>query len=235
MSALDNTVPPAAVGNQPAEREKGRSWRVGTLSMGFTLMLIGTAFAVSLWQEIDAYDMLLWVAPLVFILLGLELLIYLFVSGKRDTVIRYDWISVFFVGLVGFASVVMALLMSTGLFDELERQMKTTERTVYVESEKAAVPDKIIKIVLQSPVEIAIDKTSGQELQLLGQIRYWSDEALSRETASKNIMTTKTIGDVMYVFVNPPDAVAGSWFSVSADPGLTLAIPDGVALDRRYP
>lgn len=75
-----------------------RTWRVGSLSMGITLMLIGTALAVSLWQDAEAYELLLWVAPVVFVLLGAELLIYLRTAGKHGMIVRYDWISVLFVG-----------------------------------------------------------------------------------------------------------------------------------------
>lgn len=211
---------------KPVERE----WRVGSLSMGITLILIGTAFAVSIWQDAEAYELLLWVAPVVFILLGVELLIYLKSSGKTDTVIRYDWLSVFFVGLLGLGSLVLSLLMSSGIYDEIQRELNMTARTAYVESGKVEVPKEIKTIVVQSSIPVSVEDAETKAIQLIGQIKYWSTEAM---TDRGGLLHTNIVGSTMYVFVDSPDVKSGGLSSESLHSGLILTIPKDIALERR--
>lgn len=211
---------------KPAERE----WRVGSLSMGITLILIGTAFAVSIWQDTEAYELLLWVAPVVFVLLGIELLIYLRTAGKSNTIVRYDCLSVFFVGLLGAGSLVLAMLMSSGIYGELQREVNMTTRTAYVESEKIVVPEGMKKIVLQSALYVTWEEAKTNELQLIGQIRYRSIEPISNQN---ELIHTNVAGSTLYVFVNSPDMRSGVLSSDWLNPNLILTIPEGVEVERR--
>ncbi|RJE86024.1 hypothetical protein D3P07_18210 [Paenibacillus sp. 1011MAR3C5] len=211
---------------KPAERE----WRVGSLSMGITLILIGTAFAVSIWQNTEAYELLLWVAPVVFILLGVELLIYLKTSGKSNTIIRYDWLSVFFVGLLGLGSLVLSLLMSSGVYGELQREINMITRTAYVESGKVEVPKEIKKIVVQSALYVSVEEADTNKLQLIGQIRYRSMEPMSNQN---ELIHTTIVGSSLYVFVNAPDMNSGVLTSDSISPGLIVTLPKGLEVERR--
>jgi hypothetical protein len=199
--------------------------------MGVTLMLMGTALAVSLWQDIEAYEMLLWVAPVVFILLGAELLLYLKFSGSECAIVRYDWISVFFVGAVGMASLGLALLMSTGLFDELQRGLQMTQRSVFVETKPMQVPADINKIVVHSLGGVEFSETDTREVKLFGQIRYWSAEKLDR--LDDSLLRTNIVGSTMYVMIGAVDHRDGGFVSDTIDPQLTLIVPKGVKLEER--
>jgi hypothetical protein len=218
--------------NAAVNRPEGvRTWRVGSLSMGVTLMLMGTALAVSLWQDIRAYEMLLWVAPVVFIMLGAELLLYLKFSGSERAIVRYDWISVFFVGMIGAASLGLALLMSTGLFDELQRGLHMTQRTAFVDTRAVKVPAEINKIVVHSLGGVQFGETDTRELQLFGQIRYRSSEKLER--LDDKMLQTHIVGTTMYVMIGAADHRDGGIISDTVIPELTLIVPKGVELVER--
>ncbi|MDF2835863.1 MAG: putative lipoprotein [Paenibacillus sp.] len=206
-----------------------RAWRVGSLSMGITLILMGTAFAVSLWQETEAHELLLWVAPIVFILLGLELLLYLKMSGSRDTIVRYDWISVFFVGMIGAASLVLALLMSTGVFDELRSGMQMTQRTAFVETEGVPIPAEVKKVVIQATDGVTWNETETREARLMGQIRYWSKEPIS--SINKDIWRTEVIGDTMFIVVGSIPRRDGGFVNDAVRPMLILTLPKGLEVE----
>lgn len=216
----------ASVSKQPNERE----WRVGSLSMGITLILIGTAFAVSLWQDTEAYKLLLWVTPIVFILLGAELLIYLAVAGKGERLVRYDWISVFFVGLIGTGSLVLALLMSTGLFDEMKRDLTMTYRTAFVETKNIEVPETVDNIIVQSYGSLSVEQKETRTLHLMGQVRYRAEKSLT--IPGESILRTEIVGSDMYVFIGTPDWGNGSPADYSL-PELILALPQGITVERR--
>lgn len=219
--SIVNMVNPAV--NPP---EGKRIWRVGSLSMGVTLMLMGVALAASLWQDIEAYEVLMWIAPVVFILLGAELLLYLKFSGSERAIVRYDWISVLFVGAVGITSLGLALLMSTGLFDELQRGLQMTERSAFVDTKTIEVPADIKKIKVQAWDGIEIDQTDTRELKLIGQIRYWSSEKLER--LDSEMLQTDIVGTTMYVRIGSVDRRDGGFISETVNPKLTLIIPKGV-------
>ncbi|MDQ0063880.1 hypothetical protein [Paenibacillus harenae] len=224
MSAIDTM-------NRPLPSEGIRTWRVGSLSMGVTLMMIGTALAVSIWQDIEAYEMLLWVAPIVFILLGLELLLYLKFSGSDRAIVRYDWISVFFVGLIGTASLGLALLMSTGLFDELQRGLQVTQRSVFVEPHSLQVPDNVNKVIVQSIGGVDLGETDTREAKLFGQVRYWSAEPIGNP--DKELMQTTIVGNTLYIVIGTLDRRDGGLVTDTYDSQLTLVLPKGLEIERR--
>jgi hypothetical protein len=223
-------LPPPPGSPPPIAAAQGIStWRVGSLSMGITLILMGTAFAVSLWQETEAHELLLWVAPVVFILLGFELLLYLKMAGNRDTIVRYDWISVFFVGMVGAASLVLALLMSTGVFDELRSGMQMTQRTAFVETEGVPIPAEVKKVVIQATDGVTWNETETREARLMGQIRYWSKEPIS--SINTDIWRTDIIGDTMFIVVGSVPRRDGGFVSDAVRPMLMLALPKGLEVE----
>ncbi|WP_168123069.1 hypothetical protein [Paenibacillus sp. HB172176] len=220
--------PESGQGRQPTQR----IWRVGSLSMGITLMLMGTALAVSIWQDAKAYELLLWVAPIVFILLGAELLLHLKLSGSRHTMLRYDWMSVFFVGCIGFASLVLAFLMSTGLFDQFKAVLQTTQRTVIVNTDKITVPGEIKKIVVQAVDSVTIEESDSREAQLMGQIRYWSAEP--NISINQDIMQTKIVGTTMYFIIGSMDRRDGGLVTDTIRPMLILSLPNNVEVQRYF-
>ncbi|MCA0758266.1 hypothetical protein KP806_24735 [Paenibacillus sp. N4] len=203
-----------------------RTWRVGSLSMGVTLILLGTALAVSIWQNIEAYEMLLWVAPVVFMMLGAELLLYLKFSGSDRAIVRYDWMSVFFVGAVGMASLALALLMSTGLFNELQRELSMTQRSAFVDAQTVEVPANVKKIVVQSLSGVTVEESETREVHLFGQVRYWSADQLAR--LDDKMMKTKIVGTDMYVMIGTVERKDGGLVSDMVDTQLTLVVPKGV-------
>jgi hypothetical protein len=59
--------------------------------MGLTLIMIGTGLLGAMCNGAVTADFLLKWWPVVFILLGGEILVYLFLSKQEQPVIRYRW------------------------------------------------------------------------------------------------------------------------------------------------
>lgn len=231
-TANSMNLPPLPGPPPPYPAGRGmRTWRVGSLSMGITLMLIGTAFAVSLWQEAEAYELLLWVAPIVFMLLGAELLLYLRMSGRRETIVRYDWISVIFVGMIGAASLILSLLMSTGVFDELRSGLQMTQRTAYVDTDGVQIPNEVKRVVIQSMGGVTLSQTDVREAHLIGQIRYWSDNPIA--SINNDIWRTKIVGDTMYIVIGSVPRRDGGLVTDAVQPNLMLALPKDIQIERQ--
>jgi hypothetical protein len=98
-----------------------KRWRVGTLSMGLILVASGIIMLVSLIAQVNVLTVLLTFWPVILISLGIEILLHLFVKNDDDIKLRYDVLSIIFIGFIlvisiGFYAVTYVL----GLLDAHE-------------------------------------------------------------------------------------------------------------------
>lgn len=82
-----------------------REWRVGTLSMGVLLIVLGCVLFVSQIQGWSSIQIIFKLWPLVLIMLGAEILGFLFFSRKENSVVKYDGFSIFIILVIVFFSV----------------------------------------------------------------------------------------------------------------------------------
>jgi len=211
--------------------EGKRVWRVGSISTGVTFILIGAALAASLWIDFQAYEAFSWIAPILFMMLGAEVLFYVKYAGSAGVGIRYDWFSIFVVGVIGLASLGLTLLMSTGLFDELQRGLQMTQRSVFVEAQSVEVPEHISNIVVHSLSHVEIEETHQRELQLFGQVQYWSSKKL--ELSGASLLQINVVDSTMYVMIGAVDRRDGGLVSDTVDAQLTLVVPEGIEVTSR--
>lgn len=100
-----------------------RTWRVGTLSMGVTLLLMGIGL---LYAQINQQLVLDWAVhwwPLVFILLGAEVLWQAYQAKKTDGRVVYDILSVIIIGLLLCFGLAMQALSETGVIEQCKTML----------------------------------------------------------------------------------------------------------------
>lgn len=96
-----------------------RTWRVGTISMGVSLVGLGMILLISQIANMNMTTILLSWWPLLFIILGVEILFYIYFSRKESSFVKYDILSILFVGLLGTTGIVLILLTSSGIMDQV--------------------------------------------------------------------------------------------------------------------
>ena len=103
-----------------------KHWRVGSLSMGLILVASGILMLVSLVVKVDVLNVLLTFWPIILICIGVEILLHLFIKKSDDTKLRYDGLSIFFIGFIlvisiGFYAVTytLGLLESWDVLDRV--------------------------------------------------------------------------------------------------------------------
>ncbi len=176
---------------EPATDNKGtgatakpqvRQWRVGTFSMGFTLIALGLALLLDKAAgHALSYENLLRYWPLILVVLGTEILLYNFVAGAKGRSIRvtYDFLSIILVIILLFAGIALTALESVGLIDLARRNFNTTEQTV--EREKTLPAAGIASLYLEDESgSVKIISYSGEEIVIKSQYR---GMFLSREDA----------------------------------------------------
>lgn len=188
-----------------------KQWRIGTLSMALVLISSGIFLLISGWsgkQLLSDLIRLWW--PVIFVLLGLEIVVYLFVHKKNEPILRYDVFSILFVGILGMVCLGMLLLASVGILDEVRYAVSAQEHTVAMNPIVEKVDDKVAKIVVQADEhgfgEIHVSASNVDEVHLMGSYReLLVDDAALHEKYEKDAVSTHTIGDTMYIrLLQPP-------------------------------
>ena len=107
-----------------------REWRVGTFTMGFALIALGVFLLLDLFGAFNGgyWAMRLW--PVVIIFLGVEVVLYAMLATKKpeNLKIKYDFVSMFLVVLLGMAS-----LGLWGFNEVLDRYAEETGRSWFQE------------------------------------------------------------------------------------------------------
>ncbi|WJH36244.1 hypothetical protein N6H14_10535 [Paenibacillus sp. CC-CFT747] len=166
---------------------------------------MGLSLLLSIGSGKDAAGLLLDWWPVIFLLLGGEILLYLFLFKDQKPMLSYDLFSLFVVGVLTAAGIGMAVLTSTGLIQELRMAAGSVERTKELPYIKQAVPAEVEKIVVQSAIPtLKVDTMQDKELHLFGSYRVMDED---KETAARSAVTeqevasVRTIGRTLYVQV----------------------------------
>ncbi len=209
-----------------------RQWRVGTLSMGLSLIIMGVILFMTGANSREFTDLLLAWWPIVLIILGIEILFYFFLSKKENSTIKYDVFSIFFVGLIGSICIGFTLLTSIGLVEEIRDTLHTVEKTVDLPEVNQQIDSSITRIVVEKGYkEIAIEKTKDSEMLFFGTYRSTvskdNDEGSIEMTEGKDIITTHVSGDTLYVSIKdlPRERGFDSYYPQMT---ATLVLPDRV-------
>lgn len=211
-----------------------KKWRVGTLSMGVSLIWLGTVLFISQWKGTEAFDTFLTWWPIVFVLLGFEILGFLFFAKKENSVLYYDMLSLFFVGVLCIGCLGLALMTSTGVLKEARSMLGTVEHTKDIPVTKEALGDGIKKVIVESPDQnYKVDKSVERAVQVFGTYRERVKAGAQDQTLEKDqVVSVHTVGDTMYVQIKslPVERGLDSFYPRM---NLTVVVPQEIQVEMR--
>lgn len=105
--------------------------RVGTVSMGIVLIFFGILIFVSQVSSTSAVEMFIKFWPGILILLGGEILYYVYSNKNEETKINYDVFSIFIVTTILIVNIFIYGLMETGVMDLIK--LKVSQQIDYHE------------------------------------------------------------------------------------------------------
>ncbi|MET3504030.1 hypothetical protein [Halalkalibacter oceani] len=216
-----------------------RVWRVGTISMGASLLLLGIILFIAQFSEISVSQIMLAWWPVIMIILGLEMLVYLFLSKQEKPLLHYDFLSIFFVALIGTAGIAFALASSTGLLDLVENELAREERTLDLPPVSHPIEPEVNRVVVQTgPYPLTVEATTGAELSLFGTYRASlgkEDTLVSRPEEYASIYQR---GDTLYLIIKQlPREIAG-FSQMTPQVEATVFVPGDVEVEvvgQQYP
>lgn len=211
-----------------------RKWRVGTVSMGLSLVLLGVFLLLTQIKGTKMFEPFLVWWPIILVVLGIEILLYLFLSKQENPIVKYDFISILFVGLLGTIGIGFTVLTSTGLLTELQTLVVAEDKSFNLPSIEEELPDNIKRIVLEtSDHEVNIEGSNVNQLTVFGTYRAKVNPKSKPLIADKdNYTLTKIVGDTMYVTIKATSRHSGPFSTYMAiEP--TVVVPNNVRLEVR--
>ncbi|MEJ9220946.1 hypothetical protein P4H46_22495 [Paenibacillus glucanolyticus] len=194
--------------------------------MGLSLLILGLLVLSSAWKGVEVYSSAVRWWPIVFVLLGTEIVVYTLIFRKQDTV-RYDMFSILLIGFLTFCCIGMAALSATGLMEQIRRETMAIQQTIPIPDQKVAIPDGVKKVIVQGSYNhnIRQDVSSADEMLIFGSLRTEDSEIWSQAELPA-LIQIKQSGNILYVQLNDPPRYAfrgsSSWFDV------TVSVPASV-------
>jgi hypothetical protein len=209
-----------------------RTWRVGTVSMGASLLLLGVILFLSRFLGMELVHVMTAWWPILLIVLGIEILLYLYLSRQEKSMIKYDFLSIFFVGVLGMVGIAFAILSSTGVMGKVEEAMAREERSFELPAYAYKMDDSIKRVVVRTTgYAMTIETTAEREVSMFGTYR---TETTSRKeklvkSADDYVFANKK-GDTLYLNVKTLPNESGP-FSTYQEMAATILIPADVKLE----
>lgn len=191
-------------GHEPVPAATVRQWKVGTLSMGMSLLLLGILVMTSQWKGVEVFDSALKWWPIVFVLLGIEIVGYTLFFRKGEYV-KYDVFSILLIGFLTFFCIGMAALSATGLMDQIRREAGAVYKTVQIPDMNMEVPEGVTKVIVQGSYlyNVKKDASTSKDLLVFGSVRTTEEELMKGDGLS-SLVEAKQSGNVLYINLSEP-------------------------------
>lgn len=204
---------------------------MGSFSMGAALLLLGMFLLLSQvfkWSD-PAVALFSW-WPIIFIVLGIEIIVYQIRSKQEKTNIQYDFISIIFIAVLGTCGLVMAMLSASGLLEMAGNVVKAEARTANLPAYEEASLNGIDRVVVDAGTfPLTVESTEAKAVSLFGTYRTETigDKNLI-EHVSEYVLAEKK-GDTLFIKLKelPHQRFINSYHEADA----TLLIPSDKELE----
>ncbi|MFD2446615.1 hypothetical protein ACFSO7_21990 [Bacillus sp. CGMCC 1.16607] len=208
-----------------------RVWRVGTFSMGASLLFLGVILLFSQFFNLKLYKMMIAWWPAILVVLGIEILVFLFFNKHEKPFLKYDFLSIFFVGVIGMIGIGFVLLSSTGLMEKVTDVMESQEQTMELPPFIQKVDAEIKRIVVKTEqYPITIEATPNKEVSMFGTYRTVMRENEKLINQSTDFLHVQQNGDTLYIEMKDLPSQTGP-FDYYATVSATLLVPSNVKLE----
>ncbi|WHY86784.1 hypothetical protein QNH39_02595 [Neobacillus novalis] len=208
-----------------------RTWRVGTFSMGASLLFLGLFLFFSKLLGLNLVQVMTAWWPLLLVVLGIEILLYLFLSRQEKPVLKYDFLSIFFVGVLGTAGILFAILSTTGIMGKVEDVMAREERSFELPAFAYKTDESIKRVVVRTVgYDMTIEATEEKEVSMFGTYRVQTAKKAGLLKSADDMIAAKQKGDTLYLNVKTLPNEIGPFYS-HGNVAATILVPKDVKLE----
>lgn len=205
-----------------------RKWRVGTLSMGILLVALGAGLIVAMVNKIVVVDLFSKWWPLLFVLLGIEILGQLYLNKGEEIKVKYDIFSIFIVFIIVISGLGVQCLNEFGITRHVNVMLDSQNYLLETQPIEFAIDQDIKKMVIEAPpAPLQIHTSNADAVISRASVSVTAD---SKEKAMQIVETSGKCnnyiaGDTCYISFDM--ALYGSDFGYDNRlTGYTLIIPD---------
>lgn len=207
-----------------------RTWRVGSFSMGGALVFLGVFLLLQQVLDWDPAVALLSWWPVLFIILGIEILVYLLFFNKENSHVKYDFMSIIFIGFIGTVGLGVALLQTVGLLDAANHYISADVKTVDLPKYEETMLDGITRVQVDTgPYPVTIESTPSKTMTMFGTYRGDVDKKGSPVKEVSDYALVEKHGDTIYIRFKEIPYKRYSGYSGQMEP--TLLIPENMNLE----
>jgi len=172
--------------------------------------------------------------PLILIVLGLEIVVFMFLSKQESPVVKYDFLSIIFISILGTMAIVFTLFTSLGVMNEIQTVIHSETQTLELPKWEQSVPSEVEKVIIQTGSHmVQIDGSNSDKLHILG--TYRTNVNRKDQPTDMNLVEiaiSKVIGDTLFIFIKDPVSKSGP-FSTYTYVNATIVVPVHLDLEVR--
>jgi len=209
-----------------------RTWRVGSISMGILLFLLGILLMLGHFFHIDSTTLLVTWWPIILISLGIEILLFLFLSKQDKPYMSYDFLSIIFVGFLGMFTLGLTMLTTTGVLDKVNEWTQMTTQSLNLPAYETTIKEDIERIVVQTNNHsLNIQDTSSHSVNVFGtyEARIIDDHAPIQSVS--DYLLVEKIGDTLFIQMKEQYNDLFAPFDQQLYFDTTIVVPSNVSLD----
>lgn len=210
-----------------------RQWRVGTLSMGLLLVALGIIMLVSQILNTSVIEHIFKWWPVVLILIGIEILIYVFLSKQEEPKVKFDVFSIIIISIIMITSVgfyAVTGLISSGnaivsidsMFDNYRNESKYT-----MNFEVDATGSNLI--IDNSMGDVSVTKGEGQKIEVEANITIKNNDEEYAAKVSESLVSIKEEKDIKITSNSKKYSNNGKIGSIRID--YSVKVPDTVKVE----
>jgi hypothetical protein len=208
-----------------------RTWRVGTFSMGASLVFLGLLLFLSKFLDFSLVQVMTAWWPILLIVLGIEILLYLVLSRQEKPMLKYDFLSIFFVGLLGTVGIGFAILSSIGVMGKVEDVMTREVRSFELPAFSYKTDDSIKRVVVRTVgYEMTVEATADKEVSMFGTYRVQTAKKAKLLESADDIIVANQKGDTLYLNFKMLPSEIGP-FDSQGIVTATILVPNDVKLE----
>lgn len=177
-----------------------RQWRVGTISMGLTLIILGIILFSTKIIGFDLTSIMMSWWPLILVVLGIEILVYLFKSKETTPLLKYDFLSIIFVGIIGMVGISFMIIQTIGLADYAQAYISSEYRTYDLPQLNYDLDKSVKRIVVETGNHpLTVEGINSQEIAMFGTYGVFAHKTEELVKNSDDYVSVNKKDDTVYI------------------------------------
>lgn len=204
-----------------------RQWRIGTISMGSLLILLGVLLLLKTTIGINIRDILFYGWPVILILLGLEVLIFSLVNKNES--LKFSFFSIFIIFLAFIFTFFLYAIDEVGIFSNIERVIDGESYSVDVNT-TLSIPDNVTEVSIEAANgDFKVTGKETDSLNVSGIITVISEDNEEAANKLEDILSVKIVGN--RAIINIEDSDNKFWFGNNIPKAdLNIVVPEDLYL-----